>query len=254
MIEITDPLARLRAANPEPPTEVALVEPDPVLFRSITAADTAPPAPVRRERLRRPARRFVPALVVTSLLGGAVGYAVLRGEVTKPVNAACYESADLGAATDVARVGREGPAAACAELWRRGVFGPVTEVPPLTECTLPSGGVAVFPVTAGAPNPCAGLDLPPVARSTTVPAPATAPADSNSRVLAFHDAVVPQFLGATCVTRQEGTEIVRRELDRAGLAGWTVMAEGFTPERPCATLSIQADIRRVTLVPGPPRR
>ena len=255
MIDSTDPLARLRAANPVPATQVALVEPDPVLFRSITAGDTAAAAPVRRQRRPRPARRFVPALIVISLLGGAVAYALLRGEVTKPTNAACYESADLGAATDVARVGQEGPVAACAELWRRGVFGPVPEVPPLTVCTLPSGLVAVFPVTAGAaaaPDPCAGLGLPPVAPSTS--APAQAPADVNSRVSAFQDAAVPQFLGATCVTPQEAAAIVRRELEGAGLAGWTVTAEGFTTARPCATLSIQPDLRQVILVPAPPRR
>ncbi|MDQ4091119.1 MAG: hypothetical protein M3163_12570, partial [Actinomycetota bacterium] len=202
----------------------------------------------------RPARRLVPALIVTSLLGGAAAYAVLRDEVTKPVTVACHERADLTSRTEVAAVRDDGPLAACADMWRRGAFGAVAEVPPLAQCTLPSGVVGVFPATAGA-DTCADLDLLPIPPSTTPPAPTPdPPANVNSRVLAFQDAVVPQFLGATCVTPQEGTEIVRRELERAGLAGWTVMAEGFTPERPCATLSVQADIRRVTLVPGPPRR
>lgn len=250
MIEITDPLARLRAANPVPAAQVALLEPDPVLIRRIVA-DVSIPAPQPR---RRPAWRLVPALIVTSLLGGAVAYAVLRDEVTKPATVACYDRADLNARTDVAAVRDDGPLAACADMWRRGAFGDVTEVPPLTQCTLPWGVVAVFPATAGA-DTCAGLDLLPIPPSTTLPAPhPDPPADVNARIRAFRTATQAEFLGATCLTPQEGTEIIRRELDRAGLAGWTVMAEGFTPDRPCATLSIQADIRRVTLVPGPPRR
>jgi hypothetical protein len=253
MIDMSDPLARLRTVNPVPAAEVALLEPDRVVFRRIIA--DRPVAPVPQGPRRRRARRLVPALVVASLLGGAVAYAVLRGEVTKPANAACYERADLTAHSDVAAVGDEGPVAACAELWRRGVFGDVP-VPPLTQCTLPSGVVAVFPATPGF-DVCAGLGLPPVPSSTSPPAPAPdppAPADVASRILAFRDATVPQFQDAACVSPQEATDIVRRELQRAGLTGWTVVAEGYTPERPCATLGIQAEARRVILVPGPPRR
>ena len=254
MIEMSDPLARLRAVNPVPASEVALLAPDPALFRRIVAGRRNVPVAVARRR--RPARRLVPALVVASLVGGAVAYAVLRDEVTKPISVACYQRADLTADTDVAPVGEDGPLAACAELWRRGAFGPVTEVPPLVECTLTSGTVGVFPVTAGV-DVCATLDLPPTPSTTSPPAPAPdppPPADVNARILAFRDATVPQFLGAACVTPQAGTDIVRRELERAGLAGWTVTAEGFSAERPCVTLSIQAAERQVILVPSPARR
>lgn len=261
MIDTSDPLARLRAANPVPAAQVALLEPDPVLFRRITAGGTDVSVEASRRR-RRPARRLVPALVVTSLLGGAVAYAVLRDEVTKPASAACHERADLSSATEVAKVGDDGPIEACADLWRRGAFGPVSEVPPLTQCTLASGVVGVFPVVAGA-DTCALLQLPqtpstpstPSTNSPPAPAPdPPAPADVNARILAFRDATVPQFLGAACVAPDAGAGIVGRELERAGLAGWTVVAEGFSAERPCATLSIQAEARRVLLVPSPPRR
>ena len=253
MIDSSDALLRMRAANPVPAARVVLPEPDPDLFRRIVAGapGAAVPAPRRR---RRSARRLVPALVVTTLLGGAVGYAVLRDEVTTPETVACHERADLTSRTEVAAVRDDGPLAACADMWRRGAFGAVAEVPPLTQCTLRSGLVGVFPATAGA-DVCAGLDLPPTPSSTSPPVPATdPPADVNARILAFRDATQTHFLSAPCLTPEAGTDIVRRELDRAGLAGWTVTAEGFTPERPCATLSIQADIRRVSLVPGPPRR
>lgn len=254
MIDMHDPLARLRAANPVPASQVALLEPDRALFRQIVSGGVAAPLSAPRRR-PRPARRFVPALVVASLLGGAVAYAVLRDEVTKPVSVACFERADLAADTSAGSVGDDGPLAACADLWRRGAFGPVAEVPPLAECTLASGVVGVFPVTAGV-DTCTSLDLPPTP-STTNPPPAApgppAPADVNARVLAFRDATLPQFQ-VTCVSPQEGTAIVRRELERAGLAGWTVVAEGFTAERPCATLGFQTEARQVILVPGTPRR
>lgn len=255
MIDMSDPLARLRSVNPVPAAQVALLEPDRELFRQIVSGAVAAPLPAARRR-RPVRRRLVPALVVASLLGGAVAYAVLRDEVTKPLNVACFEGADLAADTAAATVGDDGPLAACAELWRRGEFGPVAEVPPLTECTLASGVVGVFPATAGA-DTCATLDLPPTPSTTGPPAPAPdppAPADVNSRVLAFRDATVPQFQDAPCVSPQDATAIVRRELQRAGLADWTIVAEGFTAERPCATLGIQAEARRVILVPGTPRR
>jgi hypothetical protein len=249
MMQSSDPLVRLRAANPVPAARVALLAPDPVLFRRIVA-EPAPAAPRRRQPRR--GRRLVPALVATSLLGGAVAYAVLRDEVTKPASVACFEQADERSNTEVVAVGGAGALAACAELWRRGVFGPGTDVPPLSECTLPSGVAGVFPVAE-----CAELDLPPVPTTTSLPAPAPdppAPADVPARILALRDATVAQFLASPCVTPQAGADIVRRELERAGLTGWTIVAEGFTAERPCATLSIQADVRQVILVPATPRR
>ena len=91
MINVSDPLERLRAANPVPTGLGTLAPPDPVLFRRITAlAPTAVPvhSPWRR------ARRLVPALLVTSLVGGTVAYALLRDDVTKPQQVACFEFAD----------------------------------------------------------------------------------------------------------------------------------------------------------------
>lgn len=252
MIDTSDPLARLRAANPVPAARVALLEPDPVLFQAIVAGGVEWRVPASAGRHRR-RRRLVPALAVASLLSGAVAYAVLRDEVTKPANVACFEQAASQGDATVVAVDAEGPLAACAELWRRGLLGPTTEVPPLAECTLPSGVVGVFPVAD-----CASLDLPPVPTTTTPPAPPAPPgdppADVSARILAFRNATVGQFLGSPCVTPQQGTDIVGRELERAGLSGWTIVADGFTADRPCATLSIQADVRQVILAPAPPRR
>ena len=263
MIYTSDPLERLRAVNPVLPAEVALLRPDPVLFDRITSAPPVRTAdPLRTRRRRR--RRLVPALIVTSALGGPVAYSVLRGGVTTPETVACFERADLLATTAGVSVGAAGPVEACAGVWRRGEFGGVTEVPPLVACVLPSGVAGVFPAPTGA-DVCTALNLVPITPppqpppTTAAPGPAPPPtqpvaADLNTRILNFRDAVLGQFVDAPCVAPATGAEIVRRELDRAGLGDWTVVSGAFTAERPCATLSLRPEERQVLLVPGTPRR
>lgn len=259
MIDTSDPLERLRAVNPVPPGQVARLRPDPLLFDRITSAPSvgvADPSPRRRR-----GRRLVPALVVTSLLSGAVAYGLLRGDVSRPETVACFERADLLSSTAVPSVEAAGPIEACADVWRRGTFGG-REVPPLVACVLPTGVAGVFPAPAGT-DVCTALNLVPItpptrpSPTTTAPLPAPAPqpaADLNTRILAFRDAVLGQFLESPCMAPATGAEIVRRELDRAGLRDWTVVSGGFTADRPCATLSLQTEERQVLLVPGTPRR
>ena len=259
MIDTSDPLERLRAANPVPATEAALLRPDPVLFDRITSA---PPAPVAHRPRRRRGRRLVPALVATSLLGGAVAYGLLRDGVSRPETVACFEGADLASTIAVRAVEAAGPIEACADVWRRGTFGG-GEVPPLVACVLPTGVAGVFPAPAGT-DACTALNLvpitlvpPPPPPATTAPGPPPAPppaADLNARILNVRDAVLGQFIEAGCMAPATGEDIVRRELDRAGLGDWTIVSTGYTAERPCATLSLRPDQRQVVLVPGTPRR
>lgn len=259
MIDRSDPLERLRAANPVPSSLSTLVRPNPVLFGRIASGRIGPTSLDRARRRRT--RRLLPALVVTGLLGGAGAHALLRG-VSKPQTVACYEGADLEARAEVVGVDRRGPIAACADLWRRGGLGVGGEVPPLAECVLDSGVAGVFPATSG-PDVCARLTLPSVvptvAPPTTGASPQTA-VDVNERFLAFREAVVPQFLDVGCMAPRTGGEIVRRALDEAGLRDWSVRggeglpADGFSSERPCATLSFRPEAREVVLVPAPPRR
>lgn len=260
MINVSDPLERLRAVNPVPVREAVLSRPDPLLFRRIISDETVVVTPARPAWRR--ARRLVPALLATSLLGGAVAYAVLRDDVTKPEKVACYERVDLEADTEVAVVDAAGPVEACAELWRRGVLGAGTQVPPLAECLLESGVAGVFPVAAGQ-DACAQLGLARVAPAPSTSTPSEQapepPVDVNARVLLFRDAVFPQFVDAPCVEPPEAAAIVRRELDRAGLGDWAIRSGeglaggGFTAARPCVTLALRPENREVVLVPTPRR-
>jgi hypothetical protein len=71
--------------------------------------------------------------------------------------------------------------------------------------------------------------------------------------------VTAQFLDSPCVEPAAANAIVRRELDRAGLADWTIRGgeglsgDGFSAQRPCATLSVRAENKEVVLVPAPRR-
>ncbi|MDQ3897133.1 MAG: hypothetical protein M3326_07800, partial [Actinomycetota bacterium] len=178
-------------------------------------------------------------------------YGALRDGVPKPETTACYETADVEARAEVVGVGRDGPVAACADLWRRGVLGSGGDVPPLTECVLDTGVAGVFPASPGG-DVCTRLVVPstaPPPASTTVPT-----ADVNGRFLAFRDAVLARFVDVSCVEPQAAAETVRRELDRAGLRDWTIRAGQFTAERPCASLAFRPEDREIVLVAAPPRR
>lgn len=260
MIDTTDPIERLRAVNPVPLAEVGLIEPDAVLFHRITSGATVAGAGAPLRRRRR--RRLIPVLVAASVFGGAVAYGVLRGGVTRPELVACFGRADLEAPTEVPALVAAGPVEACAALWRQGLFGPVTEVPPLMACVLPTGAAGVFPAMGGA-DVCTALNLVPISAAplqptttttTSAQSTETTAADLNSRIVAFRDSTVGQFLASPCVSPQAGADIVRRELDRAALRDWTVVTGEFSADRPCATVSVRSEERQVLLVPAPPRR
>jgi hypothetical protein len=263
MIDTTDPIERLRAVNPVPLAEVGLIQPDAVLFHRITTGATVAGAGAPLRRRRR--RRLVPVIVAASVFGGAVAYGVLRDGVTRPELVACFGRADLEAPTEVPALVAAGPVEACAGLWRQGVFGPVTEVPPLAACVLPTGAAGVFPAMGGA-DVCTALNLVPISapppplplQPTTTPTSGqsteTTAGDLNSRIVAFRDATVGQFLSSPCVSPQAGADIVRRELDRAALRDWTVVTGDFSADRPCATVSVRSEERQVLLVPAPARR
>jgi hypothetical protein len=259
VINLSDPLDRLRVANPVPADQVMRTRPDPALFRRITLEEPAGLAGHRPAPARRRARRLVPAFLVAGLIGGAGAYGLLRDEVTKTVRVACYERADLAANIAVAIVEPAGPVAACADLWRQGVLGSGTEVPTLVECVLDSGVAGVFPAASG-DDVCARLALPAPAPTTATTGPAPAAGDVNARILQFRDAVFAQFLDVPCVEPRAASAIVRRELDRAGLSDWTIRGgeglagDGFSADRPCATLSLRAENKEVVLVPAPARR
>jgi len=257
MTDRSDPLARLRAANPihvEQLPDVAESARARALFEEITDMETLRPAgletvrPARGAAIRRRRRRrLVPLVALASLSVGAVAYALVTREATTTQSLGCYQTADLRANTEVVAGDGRAPVEVCAEVWSRGAFGP-QPAPPLEACVLESGAAGVFPSTAGG-DVCAKLGLATLS--------AGGPTLADKSFLAFKEAVVDRFASEPCVDPDRGTAIVRDELDRAGLATWTVGAgegiqgEGFSPQRPCAGLAFEQAQQRIVLVPQP---
>lgn len=256
MAQRTDPLERMRVLNPVRPDDVAGAASSATavaLLRRITTETSPGPALGRAPAARR-RRRLVPALAAASLCFGAVAYALVNRQVSRPETVNCYAAVDLESATAVVVPGARGAAAACAELWARGEFGPPAALA-LAECVLNTGAVGVFPVEPGR-DPCRELNLaaltppPPQPPPTGLPS-TTQPPDPNARFGVFQEAVVERFLGSGCVSPEQGRAIVREELDRAGLAGWTVRdAAPFSAGRPCATLGFDPPAQQVLLIPS----
>ena len=272
-----DVLERLRACNPVPAGRLDdLVWTDNAQARFHRIVATPAPMPVRARGRLAPApavpgaghRRRVPRIAVlagaVSLSVAVAAYALVTRPSSKPQNVACFAAADLTANTAVVGVDARGPVAACAGLWAKGPLGPLPRpLPPLRACLLESGVVGVFPEAAGR-DVCLDLGL----AAASSPAPPTteaagtrlAPDDpivDHTRFFAFRDAVLSRFVGQDCMGAVAAEAVVREELDRAGLDGWTVTTgvgadgAGFSAERPCASLNFHPEIWSVDLVPVP---
>jgi len=256
MTDGSDPLERLRAANPvhaEQLPDIAESARARALFEEITEMETLHPA--GPEIIRPPAtagqrhrRRLVPVVALVGLsLGGAAAYALVTRDASTTHSVACYQAANLEATTAVVTGDGRTAVEVCAEAWNRGVFGPLP-APALQGCVLNSGVAAVFPATAGN-DVCVALRLASLS--------AGAPSPAEKSFLAFKEAVVDRFTSERCVDPDRGAAVVHEELNRAGLATWTVavgdgvQGEGFSPQRPCAGLAFEQAQRKVVLVPQP---
>jgi hypothetical protein len=264
-----DPLERLRALNPVPAgrfDDLVWSVPAGALFRRIVDDDptvgTGPGPRVRPIRLPHPADQRRPGRTRARVAVGAgglvlsvavAGYALVGRQPSKPQTVACFAAADLVADVEVVPVDSAGPVGACADVWAGGGFGG-TAVPVLRPCLLESGVVGVFPEAKGA-DVCRDLGLAAAAGEGT-PGSGT----ESERFLAFRDAVVARFIDEACLGQAPATAVVREELARAGLGGWTVSVgggeggAGFSADRPCALLELKPEARTVRLVPAPPSR
>jgi hypothetical protein len=202
------------------------------------------PVPVRRRRMARLAL----GVSVVTLSAGVAGYALVGHRPTSE-NVSCYAAADLGADTAVAGAGATDAVAACAAMWARVGFGPAGKLN-LRACLLASGAIGVFPEKPGT-DVCLTLGL-----ASATPS-GGAPMAEADRFVAFRDTVRARLVGQACVGAEPAATIVREELDRAGLGGWTVATaagEGgieFSAERPCTVLDLRPEERTVALVPSP---
>jgi hypothetical protein len=237
-----DPVDRLRDANPVPLDEAPAPRSPKAraLYERIVAAPTSP------DPRTRPSRRrlwiLVPAVVLAL---GAATYGLFRA-VDQPSVLACYRQASLGADRAVLPATGGDPVAACRALWKPGgEFNPQgnASAPPLTACVLTSGGLGVFPSRTGT-DTCAALGL-------RHPEKNNGEGTDAQAIQGFQESVATRFL-TSCLDRQAATSFALRELQRWGLRGWrVVVGASFTAARPCASASLDAPHRTLTLIPVP---
>ena len=201
--------------------------------------EVALPAAVERGR-RRLAVALVPAVLI---LLGALAFTVYVA--TRPADElssiGCYEQARLDGDVTVAAADGRSPIEICADALVETKPGLANG--PLTACVLESGAVGVFP---GGRDTCARLELPALAQGYKAEA---------ARFAALRDALIANISGSRCVGQAEAERIVRRELEARGFGDWRIetgpgiAGEGFSDERPCASLAFEGDSKTVILVP-----
>ena len=199
---------------------------------------TTPPA--KRAGAGRVALVAIPSLLV---LLGAVAFTVYVA--MRPADElsaiGCYEEARLDGDVSIVSADGRSPVEICADVFAD--KNPNVANGPLSASVLENGAVGVFP---GGRETCARLALSALAPGYEADA---------ARFAGLRDALLATFSGRRCVGEAEATRIVRRELDARGFRDWRIevgpgiAGEGFSAERPCASLSFEGDEEMVILVP-----
>ncbi len=213
--------------------------------RGMTLTDTEVAAVRLRlegHRVTRPSRRrrrllifLAPALAVLA----GVAYATIRSTTeTAAHGIACVTNMKDDSAHIVGSDGRE-PAEVCGALWATGTIDGVARTPDLIAC-----GTWVFPTNDAGICERKGL-------------PASTPRNYRGeakRFAAFQDAIVSRFT-ERCLGETEARNVIAAQLIKSGYVGWNITTgegehgEGFSSQRPCASLAIDAREKTVVVVP-----
>jgi len=242
-----DPFARLIAADPAARFEPASPHSDEAwaIFNRVIADGPQGTEPAAGEQQPR---RWVWALVaLAAAIATAAAYVATR-PVSEPSTVGCYLEAHLG--SDVVVLAASIDTAAeelCRTVWEPGgEFAAETGLgvaqdgtaPPLAACVLDSGAIGVFPMIVGA-DVCTELGL---------AEPDAGSVEDNRAIIEMENAVVDRFLDA-CLDLATAEAVVESELASRDLSDWRVIeSRPFGPERPCATLAIDASAKTVLLV------
>ncbi len=221
----------------------ALPDANSPLARSIRATVMANTHTVATTRRRRAV--IVVAAVLTALLATAAVWVVSNRDtnVTNPSGILCYDAPGLDANAILAPRDREATTDACTSLWRDELLPvditlPTNHDQPLVGCVTAQGNLAVFPSTNH--GLCADLGLADLVDATG-PDPRV---ELSARLI---EAINPQ----TCLTIERAQQVAHEELDALGIKDWTVVTQDERPDRPCATISIDATNNTIHLVPFP---
>ena len=226
-VDRDDPTAdALRRANPVPLDRVS-PHPSDGAARALLERVLGHP----RRRSRRPLLvATTTALLVVFVVGLTASRAVHREDAPDPFNLVCYASDSLTARRVV--VSAPDVDHACAAAWQHGPFG-AGVVPEFDACVLSSGGIGVFPGESG--SVCPRLGLPEF--------------DGGDQVARFSSETGTR-VAQRCIGLDAAERMVRDEIAKFGLRGWTVAqgAQSFDAKRPCASLAFVEAHRKVLVV------
>lgn len=236
----TDAIELLKAANPV--VEAELPDHDSPAGRQLLTRIITQP---RKPQASPPGKRrqvIVVALLALTLI--AATWIILR-PVTDPLGLSCYQTPDLEGNRVALPAGTDLDPQACTPLWENQTLTdpdivPLGSVPPFQGCVTPTGGLAVFPTDD--PAICNQLGLDP-------PDPASLPAAEAIRRL--NDQLATHFSTQTCQPIDQAAQDVRRILDQAGFADWTITTSPASPDRPCASYALDNDNQTIHLIPIP---
>lgn len=201
-------------------------------------------APTRRRRKRRLGLVLVPVAILLLAATGFTTYVLLK-EPTHLDTIGCFETADPNGSVAVVNADGRHPTVICGELWRQGQIADAPPPEELAACVLETGPVGVFPSLG--PNTCERLGL------------ADLPESYLAELKRFQELkkALTAKLGE-CAGEEEARTIVRKELDERGYPEWVVEVgggehgEGFTEERPCASLTFDGNRKVVVIIPAEP--
>ena len=202
----------------------------------------------REQELRTPASRrklrLVLAVAAISVITIAATWIWLRS-ISIPNAIICYQAVDLDADTAAAPPSETATGDACAPAWEQQTLVnpdivPPGSVPPLVACVAENGALAVFP--SDDTTVCRRLGL-------AEPDPSTQ--ESADNVRALESQLIEYFQSEGCIPVDEATTHVSRVTEDHGLASWAIEAQPETPERPCASFSIDPDLETIFIIPIP---
>lgn len=215
---------------------------DPARDHHIPSPDSVRAQLIRDRALHRPRRprRVLVAVAAAILVTGATaGALVLWSGEPEIVAVQCFAAADL----ESDRVNGDlalglGPEA-CAPLWQDGPFGDGPP-PPLVACIV-DDSVGVFP---GPDGTCGELGL---RRSVG--------GETALATMTELDTALREAINRTpCITPDEAVPEAERIVTELALrdAGWVVrQTREATPERPCASYSVDQERKLIAIVPIP---
>lgn len=222
---MSDPLDTVRGLAPPVGAQPDLLE---RVRNDLMATITQPPQPDATPTRRRLRRRWAISIAAAAVLTTAAGGWVILHNSSDSTGVQCPGNLVIDAVTG-------DPVLDCANEYRR---YNETEPPPMVAYDNGRGGVVVLRESDAVPDGYTALDRGPF---------------QNTALIELEAALgdVGTGLESSCYDQVAATEITRRELDRLGLAEWTVTVDD--DRRPdgaatCAYFIVDAELQQVQLI------